>query len=311
MAEIGCKTDADLMGMPDAGMSAAASAAPRMTAENRAGAAGYSARVPASPRTTLQQGGRRTGDHGSNMSGRSPVADPSVTRERGDHSPGPFVLIPAGWFLMGSDDGPENERPSHRVWVDAFEMADTPVTRREYEVFLAATGHEPPREWQSMPAGADRPVIGVSWFDCEAYCQWQSSRNGPVRLPTEAEWERAARGGVDGRRYPWGDEVPPWIPNGGQGPVEGPWPVTLGEPNAFGLHGIAANVHEWCRDWYDAGYYRQAPDRNPAGPATGVRKASRGGSWRHAITISRCAARSAIAPSFRYTDYGFRLARDL
>jgi formylglycine-generating enzyme required for sulfatase activity len=221
----------------------------------------------------------------------------------------PFATIPAGHFLMGSDDGPENERPVHRAWVGAFEMAIHPVTRREYQAFLEASGHEPPREWTSMPAEPDVPVVGASWHDCQAYCAWRSSRGNPARLPTEAEWERAARGGVDGRRYPWGDEIPAWLPNGGRGPLDGPWPVTLGEPNAYGLYGIAANVHEWCADWYDAGYYARSPERNPAGPANGQRKASRGGSWRHAITISRCAARSRISPSFRYTDYGFRLVR--
>jgi formylglycine-generating enzyme required for sulfatase activity len=149
----------------------------------------------------------------------------------------------------------------------------------------------------------------MSWFDCEAYCRWRSANGEPVRLPTEAEWERAARGGTEGQRFPWGDDIPAWIPDGGRGPVRGPWAVGLGEPNAFGLYGIAANVHEWCADWYAADFYSSSPERNPTGPAHGIRRASRGGSWRHAITISRCAARSRIDPSFRYTDYGFRVAR--
>jgi formylglycine-generating enzyme required for sulfatase activity len=87
--------------------------------------------------------------------------------------------------------------------------------------------------------------------------------------------------------------------------------VTLGEPSAFVIHGIAANVHEWCADWHDRGYYAVSPDRNPQGPSSGARRASRGGSWRHAVTISRCAARSKIDPSYRYTDYGFRTVRDV
>lgn len=212
---------------------------------------------------------------------------------------------------MGSDGGPEDESPVHRVWVDAFELAIYPVTCGEYAAFLRATGHDLPREWRDDPSNVDLPVVGVSWLDCVAYCRWGTNAGHTVRLPTEAEWERAARGGVEGKRYPWGDEIPGWIPDGGRGPLDGPWPVTHGEPNAFGLYGIAANVHEWCADWYAADYYASSPDRNPAGPLRGVRRASRGGSWRHAVTISRCAARSRIDPSFRYTDYGFRVARDV
>ena len=222
-----------------------------------------------------------------------------------------FVHIPEGWFQMGSEGGPDDERPVHRVWVDAFEMAVHPVTCAEYAAFVSETGHEPPREWSRLAVDGDLPVVGVSWLDCAAYCRWTNT--GPpgrgIRLPTEAEWERAARGGVEGRRYPWGDAIPGWIPDGGRGPVDGPWRVTLGEPNGFGVYGIAANIHDWCADWYGAGFYADSPERNPAGPADGVRRASRGGSWRHAVTISRCAARSRIDPSFRYTDYGFRVVR--
>jgi formylglycine-generating enzyme required for sulfatase activity len=221
-----------------------------------------------------------------------------------------FVRIPGGWFLMGSDDGHDDERPVHRVWVDALYLAVYPVTRALYAAFLDATGHAAPREWDSSPADPDVPIVGVSWHDAQAYCGWRSAAGDPMRLPTEAEWERAARGGVDGARYAWGDAIPSWIPGGGRGPLQGPWPVTLGEPTAFGLFGISANVHEWCHDWYGASYYAASPERNPPGSATGVRRASRGGSWRHAVTLTTCAARSRLDPSFRYTDYGFRVARD-
>lgn len=221
---------------------------------------------------------------------------------------GEFARIPAGWFSMGSDDGPEDEQPVHQVWVDEFELAIHPVTCVEYAAFLRATGHEPPRDW-SIFAADDLPVVGVSWLDCQAYCLWRSDSGPLLRLPTEAEWERAARAGFDGLRFPWGHDIPQWIPGNGRGPLAGPWPVALGEPNAFGVYGIAANVHEWCADWYSADFYSSSPERNPGGPPHGVRRASRGGSWRHAVTISRCAARSRIDPSFRYTDYGFRVAR--
>jgi sulfatase modifying factor 1 len=195
-----------------------------------------------------------------------------------------FVAIPPGRFLMGAsadEGGQDDERPQHWVEVDAFDMAVFPVT----------TG--------------DLPAVGVSWDDAAAYC----AARGGVRLPTEAEWEWAARGGLIGKRYPWGDEIPSWLPHGGRGPLDGPWPVTLGEPNGFGLYGIGANIHEWCADWHSAAYYAQSPEKNPAGPSTGVRRASRGGAWRHAVTVSRCAQRSKLGPSLRYTDYGFRVVK--
>ena len=224
-----------------------------------------------------------------------------------------FECIPGGWFVMGSHYGQRDEAPVHRVWVDAFELAVDPVTRAEYARFREATGRAAPREWDNPRfADSELPVVGVSWNDAVVYCIWRSSLGGaPVRLPTEAEWERAARGGHEDGNYPWGDAIPAWIPNGGRGPLEGPWPVSLGPPNAFGIRGIAANIHEWCADWHARDFYADSPARNPAGPPSGRRRASRGGSWRHAVTISRVAARSKLDPSYRYTDYGFRIARDV
>lgn len=217
-----------------------------------------------------------------------------------------YAQIPAGSFSMGSIEGQEDEAPVHVVTVDAFELAIHPVTRAEYAAFIAATHHPRPREWEAAEyQPADYPVVGVSWEDARAYCAWR----GDERLPTEAEWERAARGNVEGRRYPWGDGIPAWIPQQGRGPLASPWPVTLGDPNGFGLFGIAANVHEWCADWYAGDYYAISPALNPGGPDAGLRRASRGGSWRHAVTISRTSSRSRLDPSFRYTDYGFRVAR--
>ena len=223
-----------------------------------------------------------------------------------------FVTIRRGWFLMGSHDGQTSERPVRRIWADAFQMAVYPVTRSEYARFLTQTAHPEPREWNNPAFGRDdQPVVGVSWHAAQAYCAWRSRHDGGVRLPSETEWERAARGGPDGRRYPWGDDMPNWIPNGGNGPLDGPWAVTLGRPNGFGLYGIAANIHEWCANWHDREFYAEAPALNPVGPETGTRRASRGGAWRHAVTLNRTAARSSLDPSFRYTDYGFRLARTI
>ncbi len=212
---------------------------------------------------------------------------------------------------MGSDEGQDDEKPIHEVWVDAFDMAVFPITREQYRQFLISTKHEAPREWQSPLFTDDQPVVGVSWLDAQAYCAWRNRQGDSMRLPTEAEWERAARGGVEGMRYPWGPQIPDWIPAQGQGPLRSPWPVMLGEPNAYGLYGIAANIHEWCADWHAPTYYAEAPAHNPMGPEIGVRRVSRGGAWRHALTISRTAARSKLDPSFRYTDYGFRVARSV
>lgn len=213
---------------------------------------------------------------------------------------------------MGSDRGQDDERPVHTAHVDAFEMAIYPVTRGEYGRFIAATGHDAPRDWHDPAFTAeDLPVVGVSWHDAAAYCAWRAAEGSAERLPTEAEWERAARGGIEDAAFPWGDAVPGWIPDAGRGPLPAPWPVTLGEPTPFGLYGIAANIHEWCADWHDRGYYAVSPEMNPRGPESGVRRVSRGGSWRHAVTISRTAARSKIDPSFRYTDYGFRTVRSV
>jgi formylglycine-generating enzyme len=209
-----------------------------------------------------------------------------------------LVVIPGTSFLMGSEKGEENERPLHRVWVDRFAIAACQVTNAEYAKFA-------PPPFRSDPNFDDpsQPVVGVSWNDAVRYCEWLSERDGRrFRLPSEAEWECAARGGMEGKRYPWGDEPRD------EHSLQRPQPVGAGVPNGYGLFDMCENVHEWCSDWYAADYYRFSPDRNPPGAASGSRRASRGGSWRHQIPFSRCAARSSIPPDFRYTDYGFRVA---
>jgi len=221
------------------------------------------------------------------------------------------VIIPAGEFLMGSESGQDNERPVHRVWVDSFGLGIFPVTRSQYQRYLESTGAAPPRFW-SEPKFADprKPVVGVTWFEAVAYCEWLSAESGKlIRLPTEAEWEYASRGGRDGALFPWGDEAPELRPYAGFDPDSGgPARVGVNEPNGFGLYDMSEGVHEWCSDYYDYKYYRYSPERNPQGAATGERRASRGGSWRHQIKFARCAARSSLPPSFQYSDYGFRVA---
>lgn len=224
-----------------------------------------------------------------------------------------MITIPAGAFLMGSEEGQENETPRHRVWLDRFAIGKFPVTNREYGIFIAEADVEPPPFWSdAMFADPEQPVVGVSWDDAMAYCKWQERIGQPFRLPSEAEWERAARGWREGALYPWGDE-PPWErPYAGcDAMTGGPQQVGVNEPNDFGLYDMSEGVHEWCSDYYDYYYYRCSPERNPRGPSSGHRRASRGGSWRHRIKFSRCAARSSLPPSFKYADYGFRVALTL
>ena len=214
---------------------------------------------------------------------------------------------------MGSETGQDCERPVHRVWVDAFLLAATQVTNAEYRAFLRATASLPPPFWENPNFNhPQQPVAGVSWFESERYCEWLSAETGhSYRLPTEAEWERAARGGVEQKNFSWGDEPPQSLPDYASRWQNGPEPVAQYAANGFGLYDICENVHEWCCDWYGANYYAISPERNPPGPEHGQRKASRGGSWRHHIKVARCSARSSIPPQFQYADYGFRVACDI
>jgi formylglycine-generating enzyme required for sulfatase activity len=222
------------------------------------------------------------------------------------------VLIPDGWFRMGSEAGQENERPVHRVWVDAFHLAACQITNAEYARFLNATGKDGPPLWDDRNfKHPEQPVVAVSWFEAVKYCEWLSLIRGrKYRLPSEAEWERAARSGVDGKLFPWGDDPPESLPNYGERWKTGPERVGRSAPNGFGLYDVCQNVHEWCGDWYRADYYGVSAECNPRGPKSGERRASRGGSWRHHIKVTRCAARSSIPPAFQYADYGFRVACD-
>jgi formylglycine-generating enzyme required for sulfatase activity len=223
-----------------------------------------------------------------------------------------MLAIPGGTFLMGDEQGQADERPVHRVTVSPFRLARYTVTNRAYGLYLEATGSDLPRFWSDERFNQDeQPVVGVSWFEAVVYCEWLSQRMGEgYRLPTEAEHEWAAMGGLPQARYPWGDELPPltgaWaLGSAGQ---DRPVPVSAERPNGYGLCHICDNVHEWCSDWWDPGYYAMSPAENPQGPATGTRRASRGGAWRHQYKFSRCAARSSLDPSARYNDYGFRVA---
>ncbi len=231
-----------------------------------------------------------------------------------------YALIPSGSFLMGSASGRDEEQPVHRVQVNSFEMAVAQVRNRDWAVFMEATGHPTPKHWNDPEfSQPDQPVVAVNWFEAAKYCDWLSETySGRYRLPTEAEWEWAAIGGKcasgAGPAYPWGDAPPQEWPeylSRWSGDITGPLPVARGSPNPYGLYDVSENVHEWCLDWFDRSYYAASPEHNPRGPATAERKSSRGGSWRHMIKVSRCAARSSIPPGFEYADYGFRVVREI
>ncbi len=215
-----------------------------------------------------------------------------------------LVPIPAGWFWMGWDAGLPAERPRHRVWVDAFALARVPVTNRDYDRYLQATGAPPPRWWADARFDhPEQPVVGVTWDEAVRFCAWLAGAAGEERrLPTEAEWEKAARGGLDGARFPWGD-VRPASPAFDRPPF-----VTDTPANAYGLRALSGVCHEWCLDWDSDVYYADSPAHNPCGPSTGTRRISRGGAWRHADPWSPVAHRSSLPPGLGHSDYGFRVA---
>ena len=241
----------------------------------------------------------------------------SKTSERSPRIEPHLIRIPASWLLMGSDKGQDCERPIHRVWIDSFCLAATQVTNEDYGHYFRAASTTPPPFWNDPNFNHPRqPVAAVSWNEASHYCEWLSAQAGRhFRLPTEAEWECAARGGLEQKQFPWGDEPPQTLPNYATRWKNGPEIVAQYGPNNFGLYDIGDNVHEWCNDWYDPNYYAISPERNPKGPDQSPlkppRKSSRGGSWRHHVKVARCSARSSIPPEFQYADYGFRVACDL
>ena len=224
-----------------------------------------------------------------------------------------WAALPGGSFRMGADDRRRDERPAHRVTLPPFRAAARPVSNAQYAAFVEHAAAAPPPFWsQPQFRIPDAPVVGISWYEAVAYCDWWSEQSGdPVRLPTEAEREFAARGGLVGADWPEPSDV--WPDDALRAEVaEAAHPhVPLDAcRNGFGLYCMADNVHEWCADWYDRSYYSLSPGTAPTGPAAGTRRASRGGSWRHRIKFTRVSARSSLSPGYRYNDYGFRVYAD-
>ena len=234
--------------------------------------------------------------------------------------PEDMVLVPEGLFLMGSDPkvdraaGPQ-ELPQQPVSLDAFEIDRYEVTNVHYLRFVLATGKAWPPFWMQDPfleKMASHPVIGVSWEEANAYCRWVGKR-----LPTEAEWEKAARG-ADGRVFPWGNEPAGWIKSNiaHPGSKRGFKYPPLANVNRYdkgvspyGVYQMAGNVSEWVADWFDPEYYQHGLPDNPMGPAAGELKVFRGGSWNEDPEVARSAGRNAGAPDRKSYLTGLRCAR--
>ncbi|MDD5626724.1 MAG: formylglycine-generating enzyme family protein [Patescibacteria group bacterium] len=225
-----------------------------------------------------------------------------------------MALIPAGEFQMGDsfNEGDSDERPVHTVYLDAFYMDVYEVTNAQYKKFMDATGHKTTPEYWNYPVlnGPDHPVVGVSWYDAKAYAEWAGKR-----LPTEAEWEKAARGGLVGKRYSWGDTLTydDVYVYSGLGKPQLTFPVGSFAPNGYGLYDMAGNAYEWCTDWYDSDYYLRSPESNPTGPETGIWTVLRGGEWQYSSSDQhrlRVAMRFGLAPILTDITLGFRCAMD-
>lgn len=214
-----------------------------------------------------------------------------------------MVLIPAGEFIMGSNSGESDEKPPHKVYLDAYYIDKYEVTFEQYDKFCEDTSRKKPddRGW----GRGNRPVINVSWNDAEAYCKWAGKR-----LPTEAEWEKACKAGSTGN-YCYGDSESElgeyaWYGSNSDSKTH---PVGEKKPNKWGLYDMHGNVWEWCSDWYGYKYYETSPNKNPQGPDSGTRRVLRGGRWHNDADNCRSAYRFRVEPGDWFYCWGFRCVR--
>ena len=221
-----------------------------------------------------------------------------------------YIWIPPGNFQMGFVPGDEvydQEKPRHRVEITkAFWMSSTAVTVAAYKRFVEATSHQIPKAPRFNPNWEkdDHPIVRVNWHDAEAYCEWAGGR-----LPTEAEWEYAARGGKEDLIYPWGNELS--SQNAKYDSRDGTAPVGSYPANGFGLYDMTGNVWEWVADWYEENYYVSSPARDPEGPSAGRGRVLRGGAWDIVPVYLRASYRCGVGPVSWWNDIGFRCAREV
>jgi formylglycine-generating enzyme len=222
-----------------------------------------------------------------------------------------MILIPAGVFTMGKNTtGPSDWQPEHNVRINSFYMDKTEVTNKQYHDFCVSTKNPLPQFWglkefKSGPDFPDFPVVGVSYFDAEKYAKWAGKR-----LPTEAEWEYASRGGLAGKNFPFGDLVDSAKVNYGR-KYGGLVKTASFPPNGFGLYDITGNVWEWTTDYYSDNYYAVSPAENPKGPDRGRFKVIRGGSWHSGQMCVQTYYRNGLSPSWVDFGVGFRCVKDI
>jgi formylglycine-generating enzyme required for sulfatase activity len=214
-----------------------------------------------------------------------------------------MVLVSEGTYRMGAADGDPDEMPVHEVSLDSFYIDEHEVTIGQYKKFMAETGHAKPDYWQPELDRTTDPVVGVSWNDAKAYAEWAGKR-----LPTEAEWGYAARGGMVAGKYPWGDTPDTSYANFKS---FGILPVKSLKPNGYGIYDMIGNVWEWCLDWYDTEYYHSKTGKNPQGPLMGTYKVLRGGAWYCDEKEVRVTNRFLALPGNKSYNIGFRCVKSV
>lgn len=238
-----------------------------------------------------------------------------------------MVHIPGGTFSMGSNSRP-NEQPVHNVDLEGFDIGIYEITNKEFEVFINNTGYKTDAErasslvtWRSynQEGRSNYPAVCVSWTDADKFCRWLSEATGEnYRLPTEAEWEYAARGGLSNKNYPNGDELDDEHANFDEDGEKAMFngvvleylsPVNSFSANGYGIYNMAGNVWEWCQDWYDEQYYQHTPSAHPEGPTEGRFKSMRGGGWVNSASFCRVSYRNYNSITFNMPYLGFRIVK--